>query len=64
MIWCRFQKDKLVSYGIVEGETVIAVEGDPFSDYRTTASKLKLSEVKLLVPVNPRNVLRHRLELS
>jgi 2-keto-4-pentenoate hydratase/2-oxohepta-3-ene-1,7-dioic acid hydratase in catechol pathway len=53
MIWCRFQKDKLVSYGIVEGDTVIAVEGDPFSDYRTTASKLKLSEVKLLVPVIP-----------
>jgi 2-keto-4-pentenoate hydratase/2-oxohepta-3-ene-1,7-dioic acid hydratase in catechol pathway len=53
MIWCRFQKDELVSYGIVEGDTVVTVEGDPFSDYRTTASKLKLSEVKLLVPVIP-----------
>ena len=53
MIWCRFQKDKLVSYGIVEGDTVVAVDGDPFSDYRTTATKLKLSEVKLLVPVIP-----------
>jgi 2-keto-4-pentenoate hydratase/2-oxohepta-3-ene-1,7-dioic acid hydratase in catechol pathway len=53
MIWCRFRTDKLVSYGIVEGETIIAVEGDPFSDYRTTPSKLRLSEVKLLVPVIP-----------
>jgi 2-keto-4-pentenoate hydratase/2-oxohepta-3-ene-1,7-dioic acid hydratase in catechol pathway len=53
MIWCRFQQDKLVSYGIVEGDTVVAVEGDPFSDYRTTPSKFKLSEVKLLVPVIP-----------
>ena len=53
MIWCRFRTDKLVSYGIVEGETIIAVEGDPFAGYRTTASRLKLSEVKLLVPVIP-----------
>jgi 2-keto-4-pentenoate hydratase/2-oxohepta-3-ene-1,7-dioic acid hydratase in catechol pathway len=53
MIWCRFQKDKLVSYGIVEGDTVVAVEGDPFADYRTTATRLKLSEIKLLVPVIP-----------
>ena len=37
MIWCRFQKDKLVAYGIVEGESVRAVEGDPFSGYRTGA---------------------------
>jgi 2-keto-4-pentenoate hydratase/2-oxohepta-3-ene-1,7-dioic acid hydratase in catechol pathway len=53
MIWCRFQKDRLVSYGLVEGDAVIAVEGDPFADYRATATKFKLSEVKLLVPVLP-----------
>lgn len=53
MIWCRFQKDKLASYGIVEDDTVIAVESDPFSDYRATPTKLKLSDVKLLVPVIP-----------
>jgi 2-keto-4-pentenoate hydratase/2-oxohepta-3-ene-1,7-dioic acid hydratase in catechol pathway len=53
MIWCRFQKDKLVAFGIVEGDTVTAVEGDPFSHHRTTTSKFKLSEIKLLVPVIP-----------
>jgi 2-keto-4-pentenoate hydratase/2-oxohepta-3-ene-1,7-dioic acid hydratase in catechol pathway len=53
MIGCRFRTDKLVSYGIVEGDDVVAVEGDPFADYRTTAGKFKLSEVKLLVPVLP-----------
>jgi 2-keto-4-pentenoate hydratase/2-oxohepta-3-ene-1,7-dioic acid hydratase in catechol pathway len=53
MIWCRFQKDKLVAYGIVEGDTVVAVDGDPFADYRATAGKFKLSDVKLLVPVLP-----------
>ena len=36
MIWCRFQKDGRVSYGIVEGDTVIAVDGDPFSGYTRT----------------------------
>ena len=53
MIWCRFQKDKLVAYGIVEGESVRAVEGDPFSGSRTGADKFRLSEIKLLVPVLP-----------
>ena len=53
MIWCRFQKDKIVTHGIVEGDTVVAVEGDPFTDYKTTANRFKLSEVKLLVPVIP-----------
>jgi 2-keto-4-pentenoate hydratase/2-oxohepta-3-ene-1,7-dioic acid hydratase in catechol pathway len=53
MIWCRFRKDKLVSYGIVEDDTIVAVEGDPFTGYRTTGQKFKLSDVKLLVPVIP-----------
>src|SRR5262249_11218024 len=51
MIWCRFQKDKLVACGI--GESVRAVEGDPFSGYRMGAKKFRLSEIKLLVPVLP-----------
>src|SRR5262245_66025972 len=53
MIWCRFRKDKLVAYGIVEGESVRAVEGDPFSGYRAGADKFLLNEIKLLVPVLP-----------
>ena len=64
MIWCRFQKDRLISYGIVEGDTVTAVGGDPFSDHRTTSSKFKLGEVKLLV-TNARSVLpRYRRKLK
>jgi 2-keto-4-pentenoate hydratase/2-oxohepta-3-ene-1,7-dioic acid hydratase in catechol pathway len=53
MIWCRFRKDKLVSFGIVEDDTIVAVEGDPFAGYRTTGNQFKLSDVKLLVPVIP-----------
>ena len=53
MIWCRFQKGAAVSYGIVEGDTVIAIEGDPFAAHERTATKFALGEIKLLVPVVP-----------
>ena len=53
MIWCRFQKDAVVSYGIVEGDTVVAANGDPFSAHQRTATKHPLDSVKLLVPVVP-----------
>ena len=38
MIWCRFQKGTSISYGIVEGDTVTAVEGDPFTKHHVTAN--------------------------
>ena len=53
MIWCRFRKDGRVSFGIVEGDSVTAVEGDPFSGHKVTSTKYKLADVKLDVPVIP-----------
>ena len=53
MLWCRFQNGQRPSYGIVEGDRIIAVEGDPFSDHRRTAQSVSLSDAKLLVPVVP-----------
>jgi len=53
MLWCRFEKDGRASYGVVEGETVTAIDGDPFSEHRRTERKFPLSSVKLLVPVMP-----------
>jgi 2-keto-4-pentenoate hydratase/2-oxohepta-3-ene-1,7-dioic acid hydratase in catechol pathway len=53
MIWCRFQKNNLIAYGIVEGDYVTAVDGDPFAEYRPGANRYRLNEVKLLVPVIP-----------
>ena len=53
MIWCRFQAAGKICYGIVEGESVIPVEGSPFGEYRRSAEKLALASVKLLVPVIP-----------
>jgi 2-keto-4-pentenoate hydratase/2-oxohepta-3-ene-1,7-dioic acid hydratase in catechol pathway len=53
MLWCRFDKDGWPTYGIVEGDSVFDIEGDPFRGYERTSVKYKLSEVKLLVPVVP-----------
>jgi 2-keto-4-pentenoate hydratase/2-oxohepta-3-ene-1,7-dioic acid hydratase in catechol pathway len=53
MIWCRFQKNDAISYGIVEADFVTAVDGDPFTEHRPTSSRYRLNEVKLLVPVVP-----------
>jgi 2-keto-4-pentenoate hydratase/2-oxohepta-3-ene-1,7-dioic acid hydratase in catechol pathway len=53
MIWCRFQKGNSISYGIVESDTVTAVEGDPFTKHHVTADTFPLSDVTLKVPVLP-----------
>jgi 2-keto-4-pentenoate hydratase/2-oxohepta-3-ene-1,7-dioic acid hydratase in catechol pathway len=53
MLWCRFEKAGRASYGVVEGETVTAVDGDPFSQHRRTDQKFPLGSIKLLVPVTP-----------
>ena len=53
MIWCRFQSGNTVSYGIVESQTVMAVDGSPFGEHSVTAVRYPLDAVKLLVPVVP-----------
>lgn len=53
MLWCRFDKDGWPTYGIVEGDSISDIEGDPFRGYERTNVKYKLSDVKLLVPVIP-----------
>jgi 2-keto-4-pentenoate hydratase/2-oxohepta-3-ene-1,7-dioic acid hydratase in catechol pathway len=52
-IFCRFEKSGRVSYGIVEGDTVRAIEGEPLSQYRLGSERYPLAEVKLLVPILP-----------
>jgi 2-keto-4-pentenoate hydratase/2-oxohepta-3-ene-1,7-dioic acid hydratase in catechol pathway len=53
MLWCRFETNGRASYGVVEGEAVTAVDGDPFSQHRCTEQRFPLANVKLLVPVMP-----------
>src|SRR5712691_11551071 len=54
MRWIRFEKSGQAAYGIVEGDTVVEVKGDPFAGYEKTGTRLPLAAVKLLVPVEPR----------
>jgi len=51
--WCRFSKDTQVGYGVVEGDTVIAVDGIPWGEHKRTARSFPLAGVKLLIPVVP-----------
>lgn len=55
--WARFQADGKVGYGLVEGDRIRRVTGDPFNDWKMTRKTFPIAEVKLLVPAQPRNVL-------
>ena len=57
MRWCRFQDGDVTSaeasYGIVEGDRVTAIEGEPWGGYTRTSASRALAGVRLLVPVIP-----------
>ena len=53
MIWCRFQYEGKISYGMVEGDRVTEVTGSPFAEYTVAGASYSLDQVKLLAPVIP-----------
>ncbi|HEX2942190.1 MAG TPA: fumarylacetoacetate hydrolase family protein [Rhodopila sp.] len=53
MRWARIDLNGTPSYAVVEGETVIPVRGSPFESWERTGQRVKLDDVKLLVPVVP-----------
>ncbi len=53
MRWARFEKHGQPCYAVIEGDTVIPVRGSPFDAWERTPERLKLADVKLLVPVVP-----------
>jgi 2-keto-4-pentenoate hydratase/2-oxohepta-3-ene-1,7-dioic acid hydratase in catechol pathway len=53
MRWARFDQHGSPSYAVVEGDTLIPVRGSPFEAWERTSQKLKLADVKLLLPVIP-----------
>ena len=53
MKWCRFTADGATSYGLIEGESVSAVEGPPWGKHEVTREKHALKSVKLLAPIIP-----------
>lgn len=53
----RIKYKERVSYGILEGEKVLLVEGDLFSGFNEFGSLIALEEVKLLPPVEPTKII-------
>jgi 2-keto-4-pentenoate hydratase/2-oxohepta-3-ene-1,7-dioic acid hydratase in catechol pathway len=53
MRWARFDQNGSPSFAVIEGDTVIPVRGSPFDAWERTSQKLKLTDVKLLLPVIP-----------
>jgi 2-keto-4-pentenoate hydratase/2-oxohepta-3-ene-1,7-dioic acid hydratase in catechol pathway len=54
MRWIRYEVGGRAVYGIVDGDMVTEVRGDPFAGYEKTDARQPFSSVKLLVPVEPR----------
>lgn len=53
MRWVRFARQDGAVYGILEGDIIAEVDGDPFRGYEATGRMLPLAAAKLLVPVVP-----------
>lgn len=54
MRWARFHVGGSVQYGIVDGDKIVEVKGDPFFGYELTGERHPLDDMKLAVPVLPR----------
>ena len=54
MRWVRFTAAGRTAYGILEGEEITEVAGDPFTVYEQTPRRHALAAVKIEVPVVPR----------
>ena len=68
MIWCRFHKNNMISYGIVEGDYVTVVDGDPFTEHRP--SSVRVQEIHAVKEIGdkaaryrerPNRIRRHRV---
>jgi 2-keto-4-pentenoate hydratase/2-oxohepta-3-ene-1,7-dioic acid hydratase in catechol pathway len=53
MRWIRYSHQGRTSYGILEGDRIVEVAGDPFAGYERTKVVRDLKAVKIEVPVVP-----------
>jgi len=54
MRWIRYETNGHPTYGILDGDTVTEVHGDPFAGYERTAVRQPMASVRLMTPVEPR----------
>ena len=52
----RFRHNGQITHGVVEGDEVVGIEGDIYSEFKVVGKRYKLAEVKLLAPTNPREI--------
>jgi 2-keto-4-pentenoate hydratase/2-oxohepta-3-ene-1,7-dioic acid hydratase in catechol pathway len=52
----RFQLENRIAYGLVEGERIRTIEGDPFAGYKPTDKEIPLKSVRLLAPCEPSKI--------
>ncbi|MGH6681314.1 MAG: fumarylacetoacetate hydrolase family protein, partial [Bradyrhizobium sp.] len=71
MRWLRFSAAGQTSWGLVEGDQVMAVSGDPLGDWQRTARRHALKDVRIELPLIPRtfycvglNYLKHLKEAA
>jgi 2-keto-4-pentenoate hydratase/2-oxohepta-3-ene-1,7-dioic acid hydratase in catechol pathway len=71
MRWIRYSANKKIAYGILEGDRIIEVNGDPFNGYEKTSTVRKLADVTFEIPVVPptfycagRNYVTHLKEMA
>jgi 2-keto-4-pentenoate hydratase/2-oxohepta-3-ene-1,7-dioic acid hydratase in catechol pathway len=71
MRWLKFTADNQLSWGIVEGDHVTAISGDPFGEWQRTPRSYSIADVKIELPLVPRtfycvglNYLRHLKEAA
>lgn len=53
MIWCRYETEQGLRYGLVEGDEVSEIEGAPWGEHTFTGKKLPFASLRLAVPVVP-----------
>src|SRR3954452_22753813 len=71
MRWLKFTADGKTSWGFLEGEKVIGIDGDPFGEWQRTMRSHPLKDVKIELPFVPRtfycvglNYLKHLKEAA
>ena len=54
--YVRYERGSTISFGIKEGDTVRELQGDLFANPQPTGQTYKVSEVKMLIPLDPKKV--------
>ena len=55
--YVRYEADGAVSFGLLEDEGIRPISGDLFGEHQVTTSRIPLSQVRLLAPVDPSKVI-------